>query len=323
MNRTRLATLLWAALLTSCVSHHEPKPAPILDKSHRSEHAFQESPRRVCQARPPIEFCHLVQRGDTLYSISRMHSLKVVEIASRNSIQAPFIIRPGDLLVVRQGSAVPAQRPVQQPKAIVTPQPRPSQRVIQQRTAQRPRVNQAVRPPPKVAQPTEKTLPLNPDKKVASTPQPKPASKPKPKSNAKPTPKKQIVKAKSGWQWPVPFTPLKSSENNALDYKLADGTEVVAAASGKVIYAGAGLNKYKHLIIVDTGSSHLVAYEFNTSHNIQEGESVQRGDRITRITGGAVDNSEETERRRQFHFEIWADGKPLNPRKVIGAPQGG
>ena len=317
MYRSSLAAAFVALFVIGCVSH---EPAPVIDKSQQSEHAFQDSVRRVCQANPPMEFCHVVQRGDTLYSISRMHGLKVVEVASRNSIQAPFVIRPGDLLVVRNGNPRQAQPIVRaQPQQVETPRVNRLQRVVQQqrprptRTASRPSAQQPIKP-------TVTSKPKSPPK-VAVAPavknvKPKVAAKPKPKPSSPP----QTVKAKPGWQWPVPFTPLASSDKTALNYQLSDGTEVVAASSGRVIYAGAGLNKYKHLIIIDSGKSHLVAYEFNTPHGIEEQERVQRGDRITRITGGSAEG-EEAQRQRQFRFEIWSNGKPLNPKTVIATAQ--
>ena len=324
MYRKILITLSATTLLASCVSQ---SPAPVIDKSQKSEYAYQHSIYRVCEPRTPHEFCHIVQRGDTLYSISRFHGLKVVEVASRNNIQAPFIIRPGDQLVVRKGTPPQVQPVIQPQRATPVVQTRPAARPVQRPPAvtRQPVVRQpaTTRPSPQTAAPKQRPqvmqTPAPTAKAVAVAETPKAPTRPVVPKVA--SAKRSTTPAKPGWQWPVPFTPLKSSDTNALDYELAEGTEVVAAASGNVIYAGAGLNKYKHLIIVDTGKSHLVAYEFNTSHNIDEGDSIQRGDRITRIAKPKSGVTGDAQRFQLFHFEIWADGKPLNPKSVIGASQ--
>lgn len=290
-------------LLAGCATQ---RPAPVIDKSRQSEHAYVKA-APACQARTAAEFCHVVERGDTLYSISRRYDLKVVEIASRNNIKAPFIIRPKELLVVRQGSSRPPTTAVapQQPRVVA---PAPAKRPSPQVRTTKPAVNPVVkRAPARVAPAT----PV-PAKTAAKPPATRPIATQSPRKMLP-----QTRRAKTGWQWPVPYAPVKSSNQNGLDYLLADGTEIVAAITGKVIYAGAGLNKFRHLIIVDSGSSHLLAYEFNTNHAITEGQAVNRGQVITRIAATTNEDAAEPDRYQQFHFEIWANGKPLNPNTVI------
>lgn len=297
-----VAMVVFAA---GCVSR---TPAPVIDKSRQSTYAYQIN-ENVCQAETADEFCHVVKKGDTLYGISRRHGLKVVEIASRNNISSPFIIRPGDLLVVRRGGARPTGEPsVVQAVSVPEPQPRPVERA-------QPAVREPAREPV-VATPTPQPEPTPSQPK---TTQPKPAPATALAVPAAPAPKMTVRKTrtKSGWQWPTRYEPLASSNKTGLDYLLADGTEIVAAFGGKVIYAGAGLNKYRHLVIVDTGSRYLVAYEFNTSHAIQEGQRIKRGGVIARISPTGAATASIPNRHQQFHFEIWAGGKPQNPNSVI------
>lgn len=285
-------------------------PAPVIDKSRQSDYAYAEN-QRACQARTEEEFCHVVERGDTLYAISRRYGLKVVEIASRNVIKAPYIIRPGELLVVRQGEEIVRNPPpLKRAQAERTSETRP-QRISRD-------VTEAATPQPSKTQAAVRPISPPPSPQVSEVPAPTST-----KSTAAPTPLAPVkmtlrtTRTKSGWQWPVPYEPVANDGEKGLDYQLADDTEIVAAIGGKVIYAGAGLNKFRHLIIVDSATSHLVAYEFNTEHTITEGQSIGRGDTITRITRRGDDGSADSERYRQFRFEIWANGKPLNPDSVI------
>lgn len=298
-------SLILLAALTGCVAK---APAPVIDKSRQSDHAYAEN-QSACRAATAEEFCHVVERGDTLYAISRRYGLKVVEIASRNEIKAPYIIRPGELLVVRQGDEPVSTMVKETPPQVVRTETTSPQRVPRDTSPSAPS-NPNVEPAPTVVA----TETQNPSSQA-------PSSSSKTNSTVFPQiPVKMTLRTtrtKSGWQWPVPYEPVSNEDKKGLEYQLADDTEIVAAIGGKVIYAGAGLNKYRHLIIVDSATSHLVAYEFNTEHDISEGQSISRGDTITRIARRNVDGSSDSERYRHFRFEIWANGKPLNPNSVI------
>ena len=304
MLHSRICVLFILCTIAGCVAK---EPAPVVDKSRQSDYAYVEN-ESACQAQTVEEFCHIVERGDTLYAISRRYGLKVVEIASRNAIKAPYIIRPGELLVVRQGG---------EPVSAASP----SQ--VVQTTEETPAVplrETTVLTPPKTrAKPTTAS-----DSVKSTTSRPSNSSRSSPSSERVAiTPLAPVkmtlrtTRTKSGWQWPVPYEPIVSDGEKGLEYRLADDTEIVAAIGGKVIYAGAGLNKFRHLIIVDSATAHLVAYEFNTAHVISEGQSISRGETITRITPAVEEGATDTERYRHFRFEIWANGKPLNPNSVI------
>ena len=300
----RLCILCVFAVIAGCVAK---APAPVIDKSRQSDYAYIEN-ESACQAKTVGEFCHVVEQGDTLYAISRRYGLKVVEIASRNAIKAPYIIRPGELLVVRQGSEpVSAVAPPQAVNTVEAPTPSQPKSTSESAT-KKPTLEQTPRP---IAVETTPTRTPKPASSTASTS----TGKVSPTAPVKMT--LRTTRTKAGWQWPVPYEPVTNNGEKGLEYRLADDTEIVAAIGGKVIYAGAGLNKFRHLIIVDSATSHLVAYEFNTAHAITEGQSISRGETITRITPRAEEGSTDAERYRHFRFEIWANGKPLNPNSVI------
>ena len=306
MLHSRFWCLFLLFAIAGCVSK---TPAPVIDKSRQSDYAYSEN-QSACQAETEEEFCHVVERGDTLYAISRRYGLKVVEIASRNVIKAPYIIRPGELLVVRQGAEPVPSAPQVTPSQSARNVEAAPQQIAQDKSAT------------VSSTPSENTTPARATAESVTTPPPnaqRPLSNAKPQNASTPPVKMTLrtTRTKSGWQWPVPYEPIANKGEKGLEYRLADDTEIVAAIGGKVIYAGAGLNKFRHLIIVDSATSHLVAYEFNTPHDISEGQSISRGDTITRIERRGENGSADPERYRQFRFEIWANGKPLNPDRVI------
>lgn len=88
------------------------------------------------------------------------------------------------------------------------------------------------------------------------------------------------------------------------------GQPVVAAADGKVVYAGSGLRGYGNLVIIQHNSTFLSAYGHNQSLLVNEGQTVKRGQTIAKM--GNTDAS-----RTQLHFEVRQNGKPVNPATYV------
>ena len=90
------------------------------------------------------------------------------------------------------------------------------------------------------------------------------------------------------------------------------GQAILAAASGRVVYAGSGLIGYGQLIILKHNDTYLSAYGYNASLLVKEGEKINKGQRIATMGEG-------TERKARLHFEIRRNGKPVNPRQYLPA----
>lgn len=91
------------------------------------------------------------------------------------------------------------------------------------------------------------------------------------------------------------------------------GQPVVAAAGGKVVYAGSGLRGYGKLVIVKHNETFLSVYAHNSLLAVKEGDSVRRGQKIAEMG--------DTEAARvALHFEIRRFGKPLDP--LVQLPRG-
>lgn len=90
------------------------------------------------------------------------------------------------------------------------------------------------------------------------------------------------------------------------------GQPIVAAASGRVVYAGSGLIGYGQLIILKHNDTYLSAYGYTASLLVKEGQEVKKGQRIATMGEGP-------ERKPRLHFEIRRNGKPVNPRQFLPA----
>ncbi|MBN3566834.1 peptidoglycan DD-metalloendopeptidase family protein [Burkholderia cenocepacia] len=93
------------------------------------------------------------------------------------------------------------------------------------------------------------------------------------------------------------------------------GDPVRAAADGRVMYAGTGLNDYGSLIIVQHNADFLTAYAHNRKLLVKTGDIVHQGDAIAEM--GDLDNS-----RVALLFEVRRDGKPVNPMPYLPSSQG-
>lgn len=114
------------------------------------------------------------------------------------------------------------------------------------------------------------------------------------------------------WQRPTAGNVVTQFGGNSKGVDIAGtpGQPVVAAADGKVVYAGSGLRGYGNLVIVQHSQNFLSAYGHNQSLLVNEGQTVKRGQTIAKM--GNSDAS-----RTQLHFEVRQNGKPVNPANFV------
>ena len=98
--------------------------------------------------------------------------------------------------------------------------------------------------------------------------------------------------------------------NKGLSISGKAGDAVLAAADGRVVYAGSSLRGYGNLIIVKHNETYLTAYAHNQSLLVKEDQLVRRGQKIAEM--GSSDSD-----RVQLHFEIRRKGKPIDPTRLL------
>ncbi|HEY0200702.1 MAG TPA: peptidoglycan DD-metalloendopeptidase family protein [Burkholderiaceae bacterium] len=101
-------------------------------------------------------------------------------------------------------------------------------------------------------------------------------------------------------------------KNKGYDIAGKAGEPVLAAADGRVVYAGAGLRGYGNLIILKHNNTFLTAYAHNQSLLVKEDQSVRKGQKIAEMGNSDAD-------RVKLHFEIRRQGKPVDPSKYLPA----
>jgi lipoprotein NlpD len=115
------------------------------------------------------------------------------------------------------------------------------------------------------------------------------------------------------WSWPAAgsvFASFEEGKAKGLVISGKAGDPVLAAADGRVVYAGSGLRGYGNLVILKHNNTYLTAYAHNQALLVKEDQAVRRGQKIAEM------GSSDAE-RVQLHFEIRKQGKPIDPARLL------
>jgi lipoprotein NlpD len=336
MNLMLFRSSRWAAaalvltLLAACAS---PGPAPV---ESRTPVLRAELPGTAPAARPapaparaapevvarPGEF--VVRPGDTLIRIGLETGQGWRDIARWNQIEDPNRIEVGQVLRV-----VP---PAGEATAVAVRPPGEAElRPIEPRAAAAPG---AAAPALAVTPPTGAVAsPVGPAAATPATPAPVapaagagggaavpapqgPAGSPAAVAPPAPAAAPAAPRASDDdivWAWPAPgpvAVPFDGTRSNGLVITGRAGEPVLAAADGRVVYAGSGLRGFGNLVIIRHNNNFLSAYAHNQALLVREDQVVRRGQRIAEM------GSTEAE-RVQLHFEIRRHGRPVDPARLL------
>ena len=102
----------------------------------------------------------------------------------------------------------------------------------------------------------------------------------------------------------------EGARNKGFDIGGKAGDAILAAADGRVVYAGAGLRGYGNLIILKHNNNFMTAYAHNQALLVKEDQSVRKSQKIAEM--GSTDAD-----RVKLHFEIRRQGKPVDPARFL------
>lgn len=107
-----------------------------------------------------------------------------------------------------------------------------------------------------------------------------------------------------------PFTG-RHAFHKGIDFAGREGAEVVAVASGVVIWSGDRYG-YGQLVEINHGNGYVTRYAHNVDNLVAVGDTVRRGQVIARMgdTGRATGPN--------LHFEVLLNGRPVDPLTYIG-----
>ena len=280
------ATLVAAAVLAGCSSTSVHR-APVEDRGTAG------APRVDPATLPGAENAgkpgfYTVRQGDTIMRIATEVNQPWRDIARWNNLDNPNLIEVGQVLrVVPPAGTTVASAPA------LTEGPRPA----------------AGTPAPAPA-PAKPAVPVATQTTPGVTPAPAPAPAP-----ASPPPPPSAGADDVDFIWPASgalIAGFDEAKNKGLGIAGKAGDAVLAAADGRVVYAGAGLRGYGNLIILKHNNTFLTAYAHNQTLLVKEDQTVKKGQKIAEM--GSTDAD-----RVKLHFEIRRSGKPVDPARYLPA----
>jgi lipoprotein NlpD len=242
---------------------------------------------------------YVVKPGDTLIRIGLDTGQNWRDIVRWNGIQNPNLIEVGQVLRV-----VP---PGQDPSAAVTRPVQAAGRV--ESRALEPRTADSASPTAPNALPAA----APPSAAQAAAPA---ATPPAATSAGTPSAAARTGDDAIDWAWPAagtvatPFDEARGVKGLSILGKAGD--PVLAAADGRVVYAGSGLRGYGNLVIVKHNNTFLTAYAHNQTLLVKEEQAVRRGQKIAEMGSSDADQV-------KLHFEIRRLGKPVDPVRLLPA----
>ena len=317
-----LMTLLILPLLTGCYAFRTG--IPIFNN-----HGYHYTPDSV-----------EVQRGDTLYSLSKKYEIPLRSIIDENNLQAPYTLNVGQVLrlPIRQTHKVAKGDTLYSISRKYNVDVTSLSKLNGLKEPYAINVGQVLALPESVsgvsvAKQNEdahgitssysyKTIEKQETTKPTEVAVSKKTSEDKAITNkkiAKATPTKTVsTYRKSKFIWPVNGSVVsgfgvvgKGRRNDGINIKAALGTNVKAADKGVVAYAGNELKGFGNLVLIKHSDGYITAYAHNDKLYVKKGQNVVRGEKIATVGSTGSVNSP------QLHFEVRAGKKAVNPRTYL------
>ncbi|MEM5344574.1 peptidoglycan DD-metalloendopeptidase family protein [Paraburkholderia azotifigens] len=261
------------------------------------------APQMVAQPVPPV--IYKVRRGDSLVRIARSHNVTVKQIVAWNHLKPSARLHLGQPLKVSSPDAVKMVAVPAAPSAGQAPGAASNGVAAAASGASN-----------ATASGGTATATNAPNAAPATTASAAPATgAPAPSAAEAREVKAEVARHAKGVAliWPAQGNVVggfQPGETRGIEIGGKAGDPIRAAADGKVMYAGTGLNEYGSLIIVQHNKDFLTAYAHNRRLLVKTGDIVRKGQQIAEM--GNENNS-----RVSVLFELRHDGKPIDPMPYL------
>ena len=264
---------------------------------------------------------HIVQKGETLYSIARQYGLNYQELGAWNNLANANTMKEGAELQLTAPSArggqpgttalpinidaPPEGKPVNEPVKIPAPAaPKPEE----------PRLDPLLKTDPKVSRIPYSEAALQKIQRGEGEPSTTAKSESLPEIKPEANPSVPGDNESLQWVWPTSgkIASNFNESSKGLDIEGVPGQAIVASADGRVSYIGNSLRGYGKMIVIIHNKSHLSLYAHNSAILVKEGQTVTKGQKIAEMG-----NSDSEDGTVKLHFEIRRLGKPVDPWKYL------
>ena len=257
-----------------------------------------------------------VQKGDTLYSISRRYNVPIKDLININHLSSPYTLYVGQKIALptKQYHVVQRGESLYSIARMHNVDITSLSKVNHLSTPYALHVGQKLLLPGSVS-----SAPVQAGK-TATAPAPKTtvtaSSTKQPQVYVPTMPPAKNRSAK--FLWPVQGTVIsgfgnlgKGRKNDGINIKAPLGTAVKAADAGTVAYAGSELKGFGNLILIKHNDGWITAYAHNDKMFVKKGQKVARGEKISTVgSTGSVTSP-------QLHFEVRNGKKAVNPRLYL------
>jgi murein DD-endopeptidase MepM/ murein hydrolase activator NlpD len=273
-----------------------------------TQHAAAAPSREAVDAPSDWTTSYTVRQGDSLYAIARQNGVKLADLERYNGISDSRKVKPGTVLrLPGQGGAAPVADA--SPAANAAPSasgsaPTPTPGAVQ--------LGEVTNSPPQTSSSQQPTL-LNGTggERVAKAETPGSANDAVSPTKAQ---NSGSVADTGRLRWPVAGKVISSfgprpdgTHNDGVNLAAPMGTDVHAAETGVVAYAGDELKGYGNLVLVRHDNGWVTAYAHADEILVKRGDRIKRGQVIAKAgRTGQVDQP-------QVHFELRQGQKPVDP----------
>jgi lipoprotein NlpD len=312
MKKVRLVFLAALPVLITACTTAPRQPAPVVDRPVAAKPPEAPKPPAQPPVQPPVSKqaergYYAVRKGDTLIQIALDFGQNYRDLVAWNNLSNPNDIKVDQVLRVLPPEGAPQTgsvstssgvevRPLTPSPSLGTAAPNKSSPKGDKRPYSEGALVELQKPDAASAPPV-----------VAKVEPPKPIEK-TPETQQVPLPDDENI----AWIWPADGKVIShfGEGKRGIDIAGKMGQPVLAAGSGKVLYAGSGIRGYGNLVIVKHSNNLLSAYAHNKTIFVKEDQNVSKGQKIAEM--GNSDSDEV-----KLHFEIRQQGKPVDPSKFL------
>lgn len=243
---------------------------------------------------------HEVAAGETLSEIAVRYRVPLRSVADLNGIRSPYRVVAGQTVALPAGAIKP------KPPTMVAAAP-----AI-------PKVREL--PPPVVPARASEVKLASLDAAQVPAAAVRPVSLEQMPGEPKTQHRGAPLLSGNGFLWPVRGRIVSAfgskpngTRNDGINILVREGTPVVAAENGVVVYAGTELPGYGRMLLLSHADGFVTAYAHNSELYVGVGDLVERGQRIA--AAGKTGNVTSP----QLHFEIRDGKKALDPVALLDA----
>lgn len=255
------------------------------------------APAKTLSVVPDNAYIHVIESGESLYTIARRYNVTAQAIVQANGMGSPDKIFVGQKVIIPgltgKSSAVTQVASIDPNPAPVKNPPAPAM---------------ALAAPQNSTPAGEKTAAIqNPALIDPETSAAEPVA-------TKPALVEPVMSGADKFRWPISgkvIVDFIASKGTGINIAAPEGTSVRAAENGQVIYVGSGVEGYGNLVLIRHANGYVSAYAHLKSVGVAKGDNVTRGDSIGQAgMTGSVSHP-------QLHFELRKGATPVDPVPLL------